>query len=96
MPLDTLYTEKRHTMVERKNYEIVAEGMRNAVIGGTCRSAAISGIEVCGKTGTAENPMGKTIRPLSGLLLTGIPKSLSASMWGPAGSVLLTVCRSAS
>ena len=59
MPLDTLYTEKRHTMVERKNYEIVAEGMRNAVIGGTCRGAAIPGIEVCGKTGTAENPHGK-------------------------------------
>ena len=46
-------------MVERKNYEIVAEGMRNAVIGGTCRGAAITDIEVCGKTGTAENPHGK-------------------------------------
>ena len=58
-PLDSLYTDKRYTMVERKNYEIVAEGMRNAVIGGTCRGAAITDIEVCGKTGTAENPHGK-------------------------------------
>ena len=58
-PLDSLYTDKRYTMVERKNYEIVAEGMRNAVIGGTCRGAAIKHIEVCGKTGTAENPHGK-------------------------------------
>ncbi|SEG04834.1 penicillin-binding protein 2 [Parabacteroides chinchillae] len=58
-PLDTLYTNKRYTMIERKNYEIVAEGMRNAVLGGTCTRAAIPGIEVCGKTGTAENPHGK-------------------------------------
>ena len=33
--------------------------MRNAVLGGTCWAAAIPGIEVCGKTGTAENPHGK-------------------------------------
>ncbi|WP_099464930.1 MULTISPECIES: penicillin-binding protein 2 [Parabacteroides] len=58
-PLDTLYTNRRYTMIERKNYEIVAEGMRNAVLGGTCTRAAIPGIEVCGKTGTAENPHGK-------------------------------------
>lgn len=39
-------------------YDDVAEGMRMAVTGGTCRRAAIPGIEVCGKTGTAQNPHG--------------------------------------
>ena len=58
-PLDTLYTQKRYTMVDREHYEVVAKGMRDAVLGGTCFSAAIPGIEVCGKTGTAENPHGK-------------------------------------
>ena len=29
--------------------------MRQAVLAGTCRGANIPGIEVCGKTGTAEN-----------------------------------------
>ncbi len=58
-PLDTLYTRKRYPTIESKYYDIVAEGMRNAVLGGTCWRAAIPGIEVCGKTGTAENPHGK-------------------------------------
>ncbi len=30
-----------------------------AVTGGTCRLANLPGIEVCGKTGTAQNPHGK-------------------------------------
>ena len=30
-----------------------------AVTGGTCRGAALVGIEVCGKTGTAQNPHGR-------------------------------------
>ena len=46
-------------MVSRAKYEIVAEGMRHAVLGGTCREASMPDIEVCGKTGTAENPHGK-------------------------------------
>jgi penicillin-binding protein 2 len=33
--------------------------MRMAVLGGTCRLANLKDIEVCGKTGTAENPHGK-------------------------------------
>lgn len=58
-PLDTLYTNRRYPTVDAKYYDVVAEGMRNAVLGGTCWAAAIPGIEVCGKTGTAENPHGK-------------------------------------
>ncbi len=53
--LDSLYTTPRYTEVERKHYERVVEGMRAAVTGGTCRSGAIPGIELCGKTGTAQN-----------------------------------------
>jgi penicillin-binding protein 2 len=54
-PLDSLYTTRRYTKVSRPNYETVVKGMRSAVLGGTCRAANIPGIEVCGKTGTAQN-----------------------------------------
>lgn len=53
--IDTLYTQKKYTKVDRIHYEEVVEGMRMAVTGGTCRMANLPDIEVCGKTGTAQN-----------------------------------------
>ena len=54
-PLDTLYTKRHYTRVSRQNYETVVAGMRQAVLGGTCRAANNGWYEVCGKTGTAQN-----------------------------------------
>lgn len=53
------YLERHDTSIDRKWYEQVAEGMRMAVAGGTCRVANLPDIEVCGKTGTAQNPHGR-------------------------------------
>ena len=53
--LEDKYYERRYTMVDSINYETVVEGMRAAVTGGTCRRANMPDIEVCGKTGTAQN-----------------------------------------
>ncbi|NDW13840.1 penicillin-binding protein 2 [Bacteroides sp. 214] len=57
--LASVYTTKRYTGVDTQYYDYVVEGMRGAVIGSpygsTCRGANIPGIEVCGKTGTAQN-----------------------------------------
>jgi penicillin-binding protein 2 len=55
---DTFLVQHR-TLVDRENYNYIVEGMRAAVTGGTCRIANLPGIEVCGKTGTAQNPHGK-------------------------------------
>lgn len=59
--LDTLYTNKHNTEISSTNWEYIVSGMAAAVTGGTCRAAnfAPGEIEVCGKTGTAENPHGK-------------------------------------
>ena len=54
-PLDTVYSQRHYTMVDKVHYEEVVQGMRSAVLGGTCRMANLPDIEVCGKTGTAQN-----------------------------------------
>ena len=53
------YVKKHTPHIDRQYYEEVAEGMRMAVIGGTCRMAKFGDYEVCGKTGTAQNPHGR-------------------------------------
>lgn len=55
------YTEKIHAGVDAKYYEAVIEGMSRAVNvpGGTGYSVRVPGVEMCGKTGTAQNPHGK-------------------------------------
>ena len=53
--LDSIYTTPRSTIVSAGVYEHIVEGMRLAVTDGTCRGANLPGIEVCGKTGTAQN-----------------------------------------
>ena len=53
--LDSLYTQRRYTKVDASHYDEVVLGMRAAVTGGTCRMANLPDIEVCGKTGTAQN-----------------------------------------
>lgn len=53
------FTERRVPKINRAHFESVAEGMRMAVTGGTCRLANLPDIEVCGKTGTAQNPHGR-------------------------------------
>lgn len=57
--LEPEYTTRKYPTIDRSNYEIVAEGMRMAVTGGTCRIANLPEIAVAGKTGTAQNPHGK-------------------------------------
>jgi penicillin-binding protein 2 len=57
--IDPKYKEKHTPKIKREYYQDVAQGMRMAVIGGTCHTANLPGIEVAGKTGTAQNPHGR-------------------------------------
>jgi penicillin-binding protein 2 len=60
-PIDPRFKERHYTMVDTSWFESVAEGMYLAVNGGpgaTGRLASVAGLEICGKTGTAQNPHG--------------------------------------
>ncbi|MCB0281969.1 MAG: penicillin-binding protein 2 [Calditrichaeota bacterium] len=53
-PTDTRYV----TGISDANYDIVREAMRSVVEGGTGWAGKVPGIEMAGKTGTAQNPHG--------------------------------------
>ncbi len=53
------FKKKHYTLIDKKYFEPIIEGMENVVLAGTARIAKIDSITVCGKTGTAQNPHGK-------------------------------------
>ncbi len=60
-PTDDRFLTRHEINIDSLNFEEVIEGMDLAVNGGagsTARIAALNGIVVCGKTGTAQNPHG--------------------------------------
>lgn len=57
--IDFKYRTRRIPTIKQEYFNDVAEGMRMSVTGGTCRLANLPDIEVCGKTGTAQNPHGR-------------------------------------
>ncbi len=57
--LDSEYVTRHDTGINRDFYEITVAGMADAVVKGTCYGINLEPlVEVCGKTGTAENPHG--------------------------------------
>lgn len=57
---ETKFNEKNYTDINVKHFEPVIEGMQGVLDKGTAFWARIPGINVCGKTGTAQNPHGKS------------------------------------
>ena len=57
--LDLVYTAKKWTSINPEHFDPVIQGMRNAVLNGTCTELYLPDIEVCGKTGTVQYAHGK-------------------------------------
>lgn len=61
--IDPKYHEKNYTLVDTVHFHKIINGMYKAVnsgfgSGATASIAAVPGLEICGKTGTAQNPHG--------------------------------------
>jgi len=56
---DSMLKKIHRTKVDKKYFPIVFEGMSRVFESGTARSSRIEGMDMCGKTGTAENSQGK-------------------------------------
>jgi penicillin-binding protein 2 len=72
--IDAQYRTRRYPTIHSQYFNDVAEGMRMAVLGGTCRLANLPDIEVCGKTGTAQNPHGRDHSAFMGFAPYNNPK----------------------
>jgi len=58
-PIDSMYYKKHEVKIEQRWFDLVQEGMAECVNRGTARIAQVPGIQVCGKTGTSQNPHGQ-------------------------------------
>lgn len=59
--LDKKFTTPVYTTIDKKNFKPVIEGLFDVFDNprGTARGSMVEGIQICGKTGTSENPHGQ-------------------------------------
>lgn len=55
--IDSTFTKPKYTTIDKEHFEPVVQGMFDVYNEGTATSLRIPGIDICGKTGTAENFM---------------------------------------
>lgn len=73
-PIPDKFKQVHTTAIEKQYYDVCVQGMEQAVLQGTARIAQIPGIEVCGKTGTAQDPPRKDHSVFMGFAPKSHPK----------------------
>lgn len=56
---DSNFTQAKYTSIDYEHYETIIEGMFDVFESGTARGSRLEQIQMCGKTGTAQNPHGQ-------------------------------------
>lgn len=62
-PIDKKFTTKHYSTIDPKHFDPMIQGLADVYNKGTASSLRVNGLEICGKTGTAENKIrvaGKT------------------------------------
>ncbi len=59
LPIPKQYTTRKEVGIDAKHFIPVVEGMQRVVTAGTGWTANVPGLDICGKTGTSQNPHGK-------------------------------------
>jgi len=84
--LDPKFTEKHLVAVQKEEcYTNVIDGMQKCLDGGTAYSSRVKDRVICGKTGTAENPHGKSHAVFLGFAPRDNPKIAIACLVENAG-----------
>lgn len=97
---NTVSYESRTIPINKEYFDIVKQAMRLVVSSGTARGADIPGLDVCGKTGTAQTSGGKQDQswficfaprdnPKIAMVVTGEGKGFGASFAVPIANKLL-------
>ncbi|OSY87459.1 penicillin-binding protein [Tenacibaculum holothuriorum] len=76
---DSTYTVKRHTTIDKEHFPIAIDAMHDVFTYGTAKWYQVDGLDICGKTGTAENKIkivdGKKVQaPDHSILIAFAPK----------------------
>ncbi len=57
--INSKFRKRHNTLIDPKYFGEIIDGMELVVRSGTATSAWVNGIDICGKTGTAQNPHGE-------------------------------------
>lgn len=97
--IDPKYETKHTVRINKEHFDPVILGMYKAVTTGTAYAGYVPGLDICGKTGTSENPFGKDHSVFFGFAPMNNPKIAIAvyvenAGWGgaiatPIGSLVI-------